>query len=155
MTKNNIQSSHINTVETLKYTHIKTESQYNEYCKLLEELDDSMDERNVENEVELLTLLIEKWDEEHNTFEEADPIELLKYLMVENNLKAKDLADILTVSKGLISDMLNYKKGFSKEIIRRLSKHFSVSQEAFNRPYLLKNAGDPSLKEQIWIKIKS
>ena len=136
-------------METLKYTIIKTESQYNEYCKLLEELDDSMDERNVENEIELLTLLIEKWDEEHNTFEGADPVELLKYLMVENNLKAKDLADILTISKGLISDMLNYKKSFSKEIIRHLSKHFSVSQEAFNRPYLLKNAGSPSLKDVV------
>ncbi len=55
--------------------------------------------------------------------------------MTEKKLKAKDLAQILNVSKGLISDILNYKKGLSKEIIRSLSDYFKVSQEAFNRPY--------------------
>ncbi len=58
--------------------------------------------------------------------------------MEEKNLKSKDLADILHVSKGLVSDILNYKKGLSKEIIRSLAEYFKVSQEAFNRPYQLK-----------------
>jgi HTH-type transcriptional regulator/antitoxin HigA len=57
--------------------------------------------------------------------------------MAERGMKAKDLVEILNVSKGLISDILNYKKGFSKEIIRGLSAYFKVSQEAFNRPYKL------------------
>lgn len=34
--------------------------------------------------------------------------------MKENNLKAKDLAELLNVSKGLVSDILNYKKVFQK-----------------------------------------
>ena len=122
-------------MQTLKYTIIKTESQYHEYCRKLEELVDKEESQAIEDEIELLTLLIEKWDEEHNTFEESNPIELLQYLMAENNLNAKDLADILQLSKGLISDILNYKKGLSKEIIRCLSEYFKVSQEAFNRPY--------------------
>ena len=58
--------------------------------------------------------------------------------MTEHQLKNKDLVGILGVSKGLVSDILNYKKGLSKEIIRNLAKHFSLSQEAFNRPYQLK-----------------
>jgi len=57
--------------------------------------------------------------------------------MEERNFKAKDLVDILGVSKGLVSDILNYKKGLSKEIIRSLSDYFKVPQEAFNRPYEL------------------
>jgi HTH-type transcriptional regulator/antitoxin HigA len=122
-------------VETLKYTIIKNESQYNEYCRILEELVETEESASIENEINQLTLLIEKWDEEHNTFEESDPIELLQYLMTEKKLKAKDLAQILNVSKGLICDILNYKKGLSKEIIRCLSEYFKVSQEAFNRPY--------------------
>jgi HTH-type transcriptional regulator/antitoxin HigA len=48
------------------------------------------------------------------------------------------VVNILGVSKGLISDILNYKKGLSKEIIRTLSNYFKLSQEAFNRPYKLK-----------------
>jgi len=39
------------------------------------------------------------------------------------------------VSKGLVSDILNYKKGLSKEIIRKLSDTFKLSQETFNRHY--------------------
>jgi len=32
---------------------------------------------------------------------------------------------------------LHYKKGLSKDVIRKLAAHFKVSQEAFNRPYAL------------------
>ena len=92
------------------------------------------------DKIDLLTLLIEKWDEEHNTFEEVDPIELLHYLITENNLKAKDLADLLKVSKGLVSNIRHYKKGYSKEIIRSHFDYFKVSKEAFNRPYNLISA---------------
>jgi len=58
--------------------------------------------------------------------------------MAKHQLKNKDWVGILGVSKGLVSDILNYKKGLSKKIIRTLAKHFSLSQEAFNRPYQLK-----------------
>jgi len=125
-------------METLKYKIIKTEEQYQEYVSKLEQLLSIEPEKSVQEEIELLTLLIEKWDEEHNSFELADPIQLLRSLMVENRLKNKDLVSILGVSKGLVSDILNYKKGLSKEIIRRLAKYFSLSQEAFNRSYKLK-----------------
>lgn len=135
-------------MQSLKHTIIKTESQYDEYCRILDELLDN-EKNKTENEIDLLTLLIEKWDEEHNTFTESDPVELLKYLMKENNLKAKDLVDILKVSKGLVSDILSYKKGLSKEIIRILSEHFKVSQEAFNRPYPLKTPVSPRLKNAV------
>jgi HTH-type transcriptional regulator/antitoxin HigA len=59
--------------------------------------------------------------------------------MSEHQLKAKDLVDICGLSKGTISKILNYQKGLSKDSIRSLSNYFKVSQEAFNRPYLLRN----------------
>lgn len=133
-------------METLKYKIIKTEDQYQEYISKLEELLVAEPEDSVQEEIELLTLLIEKWDEEHNSFELADPIQLLHSLMAEHQLKNKDLVGILGVSKGLVSDILNYKKGLSKEIIRTLSKHFSLSQEAFNRPYQLKIYTNPIIQ---------
>ena len=123
-------------MESLKYKIIKTRKQYVQYCCALEELHKKNDKnKNIKDEVEMLTFLIEKWDEEHNTFDDIDPIMLLKSLMDENSLKAKDMVEILGVSKGLISDIINYKKGLSKDIIRVLSIRFKVSQEAFNRPY--------------------
>lgn len=126
-------------MKTLKYTVIKDIDQYTNYCDILEELL-LQDKRETEEEVELLTLLIEKWDDEHTTFNDADPIELLKALMREHDLKAKDLVAILDLSKGTISKNLNYRKGLSKETIRILADYFKVNQEAFNRPYKLINA---------------
>ena len=124
----------------LKYKVIKSKRQYREYASILEELV-SADFRSKEmkDEIELLTLLIEKWDEENNAFDDVDPITLLRALMEERKLKAKDLVEVLGVSKGLVSDILNYKRGLSKVIIRVLADYFKVSQEAFNRPVKLRS----------------
>ena len=121
-------------MKTLKYTIIKNKTQYNTYCEMLEDLV-LLDKEETRDEVELLTLLIEKWDEEHNSFSDLNPIELLKALMEEHHLRAQNLVEILDLSKGTVSKILNYHKGLSKETIRILSDYFKVSQEAFNQPY--------------------
>ncbi len=112
----------------------------------MEELTEGGKGNGIIDEIDLLTLLIEKWDSEHNSFMEVDPIKLLHSFMEEHGMKAKDLVKLLNVSKGYISDILNYKKGLSKEIIRDLSSHFKVSQEAFNRPYKIKSPINARLK---------
>lgn len=136
-------------MNSLKYTIIKSEVQYQEYCEILENLVKFKNDK-VEDEIELLTFLIKKWDDEHNTIKDLNPVELVKALMVENNLKAIHLAGILGLSKGTISKILNYHKGFSKVSIRKLSEHFRISQEAFNRPYrLLSEVSRPHRKREI------
>jgi HTH-type transcriptional regulator / antitoxin HigA len=135
-------------METLQYKIIKTDAQYNRYCDALEALVDSGKKtKAVQDEIELLTLLIEKYDADHNTFDDADPIELLKSLMKDHKMKAVDLANLLDVSEGLVSDILNYKKGLSKETIRILSERFKLNQEAFNRPYELNVPVSPKFKD--------
>ncbi len=127
-------------MKSLKYKIIKSKDQYIEYCNALESLlEKGIVNNEIRDEIELLTFLIEKWDSENSYFREADPIEILVSLMKDRNMKAKDLVRILGVSKGLVSDILNSKKGLSKEIIRLLSNEFKLSQEIFNRPYKLKN----------------
>jgi len=120
----------------LKYKIIKSRRQYNSYCKTLEELLFKSKKAD-EDEIELLTLLIEKYDDEQYQLPEFDSIEILKSLMSDHKLKAKDLTEILGLTKGTVSKILNYQKGLSKETIRKLSEHFKMSQEAFNRPYKL------------------
>ena len=133
-------------MEVLKYKVIKTKSQYNQYSKELERLLENGGSKTFQDEVDLLTLLIEKWDDEHNSFEQIDPIRLLHSLIEEHNIKPKDLVHLLGVSKGYVSEILHYKKGLSKEVIRMLSDYFKVSQEAFNRPYKLKVAENSRFK---------
>jgi HTH-type transcriptional regulator/antitoxin HigA len=123
-------------MEAMKYKIIKSKKQYNEYCNQLEELLSRHNKnKSLSEEIELLTFLIEKWDAEHNSFTKSDPVQLLRSLMDDHNIKPIALAEFLGVSKGLVSDILNYKKGLSKEIIRKLSARFRLSHEAFNRHY--------------------
>ncbi|MDB5087686.1 MAG: family transcriptional regulator [Mucilaginibacter sp.] len=136
-------------MEALKYKIIKTEEQYWEYCDKLELLVSNKGDDGLEDEIELLTFLIEKWDEEHSTLNESDPVELLKYLMDENKMKAKTLADVLGISKSTVSEILHYRKGLSKEIIRKLADRFKVRQEAFNRPYKLISAANSHLRNAV------
>lgn len=121
----------------IKYALIKSKDQYDSYCDQLEALLSRHNVEQFQDEIELLTLLINKYDEDHNAFQETDPISMLRSFMKDHHLKARDLSSILGISKGYVSDILNYKKGLSKEVIRKLAEYFKVRQEAFNRPYKL------------------
>lgn len=119
----------------LKHKIIKSRRQYSQYCGILDGLVfQPRKSPGLTDEIELLTVLIEKWDKDHKSLLEVDPIILLRSLMKEQNLRSRDLVEILNVSKGLVSDILNYKKGLSKAVIKNLAEYFKVSQEAFNRP---------------------
>jgi HTH-type transcriptional regulator / antitoxin HigA len=120
---------------SIKYKVIKNADKYKEYCIQLENLLSEQEIGQVQDEIDLLTLLIEKYDENNDTFVENDPITLLRSFMEDHNLKAQDLTTILGIGKGYVSDILNYKKGLSKDVIRKLAMYFKVRQEAFNRPY--------------------
>lgn len=125
-------------MQTLKYTIIASDSQYDKYVKALENLVFSKSKtKAIKDEIDLLTLLIEKYDSENSIFYQLDPIELLKTLMKDRKMKSIDLAKLLDVSEGLVSDILKKKKGLSKETIRILAKEFKLKQEAFNRVYPL------------------
>jgi HTH-type transcriptional regulator/antitoxin HigA len=117
----------------MKYTIIKSKKQYFEYCSRIELLGEiKKKSKDINEEIELLQLLIDKYDSEQLKSNPIPPHELLKGLMLEHNMKGIDLAQLLQVSPGLVSDMLNGKKAFSKNSIRILSNHFRVKQEAFN-----------------------
>jgi HTH-type transcriptional regulator/antitoxin HigA len=136
-------------MESPEYKVIKSTTQYKDYCNLLEGLVMAKRKTRAQQDtIELLTLLIEKWDEAHNSFSKADPVELLAYLMKENKLRATALAAELEFSKSLLSDILHYRRGFSREIIRKLSARFKVSQELFNRPYKLTLQGNGRLEKR-------
>ncbi|MEO5642550.1 MAG: helix-turn-helix domain-containing protein [Bacteroidia bacterium] len=140
-------------METLKYKVITSEKQYDKYCKTLEDLVFKVDKsKQIKEEIALLTLLIEKWDDDHNDFHQINPVELIRSLMNDHNMKAKDLVELLGISKGYVSGILHYKKGLSKEVIRKLAQRFKLSQEAFNRPYKLKSAAAVSLKNSTTIQ---
>jgi HTH-type transcriptional regulator / antitoxin HigA len=79
---------------------------------------------------ELLTVLIEAYEEEHYPIRAASPVEVLAGLMEANNLKQKDLAPLLG-SESVVSEVLRGKRELNKGQIERLGKRFGVSPAVF------------------------
>ena len=82
------------------------------------------------NLAEVLTLLVEAYEEERYPTRSASPTEVLKELMDANNLKQKDLAPLLG-SESVVSEVLSGKRELNKRHIERLSKRFRVSPAIF------------------------
>jgi len=89
--------------------------------------------KSIQDEIDLLTLLIEKYDEAHNPFHQLSSGAILKSLLIDHKMKSVDLANILGVSEGLVSDMISEKKAISKKNMLLISKHFKVNQHFFNQ----------------------
>jgi HTH-type transcriptional regulator/antitoxin HigA len=79
---------------------------------------------------ELLTVLIEAYEDEHYPIRAANPVEVLRELMVANNLRQKDLGPLLG-SESVVSEVLRGKRELNKGQIERLSKRFGVSPAVF------------------------
>lgn len=121
--------------------------QYNKYCERHEKLTFKDYDGNIE-EIKLIQILIDEY--ESRTIEEPkgmNPVEMIQYLVQENNLSKSQLAKELNVSKQLISDVLNYRRNISKMMVNKLAERFCLNPSAFSRPYKLKNAKPNKVKQ--------
>jgi HTH-type transcriptional regulator/antitoxin HigA len=111
---------------------IRSEAENQRYLALLEELDSKGNRMTAAERrmTELLTLLIEDFEEKHYTFKAASPVDVLHELMLANNLKQKDLLDVFG-TPSIVSEVLHGKRQLTTEHIRRLSRRFHVSPEVF------------------------
>src|ERR1700676_130772 len=107
---------------------IHSEEQNEKFIARLEELS-SHDELSPAEErlAELLTLLIENFEEKQYALKPASPIEAIRELMEANDLKQKDLVDVFG-TPSVVSEVLNGKRELSKEHIRKLSRRFTSPQ---------------------------
>ncbi len=80
--------------------------------------------------MELLTLSIEHYDNEHFQIAEADGVSILKYFMEEFDLKQKDLKNELG-TQGVVSEILHGKRKLNRNQIEKLSERFFVSPAVF------------------------
>ncbi|MEO1636400.1 MAG: transcriptional regulator, partial [Cyanobacteria bacterium J06631_9] len=82
---------------------------------------------------ELLVQLIEHFEDEHYAFpveHQANPLDMLKFLMESNDLKQVDLVGIIG-SKGVVSEVINGKRGISKAMAISLGQRFNVNAGLF------------------------
>jgi HTH-type transcriptional regulator/antitoxin HigA len=79
---------------------------------------------------ELLTVLIEDFEQQTYALKPARPIEILRELMLANNLRQKDLLEVFGMPS-IVSEVLREQRGLTLEHIRKLSRRFHVSPEVF------------------------
>ena len=80
--------------------------------------------------LELLSLLVEEYEDKHYPIPESSPNEVLKFLMEDRELKQKDLVHIFG-STGITSEVVNGKRSISKAQAKKLAEFFKVSVELF------------------------
>lgn len=110
---------------------IITEGENEEAIALAQELE-HRSYLTIEEEIllELLYVLIEQFETENYPIPEGNSLEILKHLMIENEIKQEDLVGIIG-SRGVVSEVVNGKRSISKNQAKSLAEFFKVSVELF------------------------
>ena len=110
---------------------IHSDEELAKYTEALFKLTAKADPTPVEEEaVELLTLLIERYEAERYPVPDADPIDVLRFLLDRNGLSQRDIAAELG-SESTVSLVLSGKRRLNRDHIARLSRRFHVSPAVF------------------------
>jgi HTH-type transcriptional regulator/antitoxin HigA len=115
---------------------IKSEADYRNALKRLEIIFDAPIDTEDGNEAEILSMLIENYENKYYPIEAPDPIEAIKIRMEEMNLKQKDLVGILG-GKSAVSEVLNRKKKLTVDMIRELERMLHISASILIKNYPL------------------
>lgn len=110
----------------------RNEKQYKKLVKILDYLIDEVrdnENHHLYNLMETVGSLIESYERDNIELPEAKGIEVLKYLMKENNLNQKDLSEL--GSQGVVSELLNGKRELNVRQIKALSEKFKTSTSVF------------------------
>jgi HTH-type transcriptional regulator/antitoxin HigA len=110
---------------------IRTEDEYERFTSELLRLDE-LDEPTREQEelAELLTLLIDEYEERRYPIPKASPQQTLQHLMEARGLTQKDLQKVFG-SKGITSEVFHGKRSISKAQAKKLAEFFHVRVEVF------------------------
>lgn len=120
----------------MKLKPIKSEIDYRNGLKRLEVIFDAPIDTKEGDEAEILSLLIENYENEHYPIDLPDPIEAIKIRMEELNMRQKDLVGIIG-GKSRVSEILNKKKKLTVEMIRELERILQISASVLVNNYQL------------------
>lgn len=113
---------------------IKTEQDYDLVLERLELIFDAKPNTEEGDELEILSILIEKYEKENFPIEFPDPIEAIQFRMEQLGYSQNDLADIIGL-KSRTSEILNKKRKLSLNMIRKLTEKLHIPTEILIQPY--------------------
>jgi HTH-type transcriptional regulator/antitoxin HigA len=110
---------------------IHSDAELAEYTEALFELTAKSNPTSDEEEaIELISLLIDRYESERYPIPEAEPADVLRFLFEHNSLSQRDIAAELG-SESTVSLVLSGKRQLNRDHIARLSRRFNVSPSVF------------------------
>ncbi|MDR0247256.1 MAG: helix-turn-helix domain-containing protein [Burkholderiales bacterium] len=118
--------------ELIGVTSVHTEEDYAQARATIDVLLDEIGDNENHPLIDVLDYLADQvvaYEEERFPIPEAEPKEVLRFLMDQHGLKQEDLSDCAPQSR--ISDILNGRRNISKETAKKLARRFNVSVALF------------------------
>jgi HTH-type transcriptional regulator/antitoxin HigA len=113
---------------------IKTEEDYNQALKRLEVLFHAPIDSKEGDEAEVLSILIEKFEDEFYPIDAPDPIEAILFRIEQMELSKKDLAEVLGY-KSRVSEIFSKKRKLNIKMIRNLHEKLNIPYESLIADY--------------------
>ncbi len=113
---------------------IKTKKDYQQALERLEVIFDSKNNTKEGDELEILGILIEQYENEHFPIGLPDPIEAIKFRMEQLGYTQTDLAKVVGL-KSRASEILSKKRKLSLEMIRQLHEKLNIPTDVLIQAY--------------------
>ena len=118
----------------MKIKPIKSETEYELALKRLDKIFDAEPGTKEGDELEILALVIEDYEDKNYPIGPPDPIEAIKFRMEQMGMNQNDLAKIIG-HKSRASEILNRKRKLTLSMIRKLNKQLNISTEVLVKEY--------------------
>ena len=113
---------------------IKTEKDYNQALSRLDQIFHAPVDSKEGDEAEVLSILIEKYEDEHYPIDAPDPIEAIKFRMEQMDMSKRDLAQIIGY-KSRVSEIFSRKRKLTLKMIRSLHDKLKIPYESLIADY--------------------
>ena len=118
----------------MKLKPIKTKKDHQQALERLEAIFDAKRETSEGDELEILGILIEQYENEHFPIDLPDPIEAIKFRMEQLGYTQNDLAAVVGL-KSRASEILNKKRKLSLDMIRQLHEKLNIPTDVLIQAY--------------------
>lgn len=116
---------------------IRSKKDYQAALAEVERLWDAPAKSAAADRLDVLTMLVERYERQHFPIADPDPIELLGHVMESRDLTRKDLEAFIG-PRGRVADILNRTRPLTLEMIRRLADGLHLPAEVLIKPYRLR-----------------
>jgi HTH-type transcriptional regulator/antitoxin HigA len=118
----------------MKLKPIKTKKDYTEALERLERIFNAKKDSKEGDELEILGILIEKYENEHFPIGMPDPVEAIKFRMEQLGYNQSDLAEVVGL-KSRASEILSKKRKLSLDMIRQLHERLRIPTDVLIQQY--------------------